>query len=103
MDLFELLDLKALAVSGVIASIFIGAVVVVFDKFFTPAYRKKLLTMITSLLVTIASIQINLIEWQSMITGFLLTFGTCVLFYHYVGGELLQKFFLDMKKKLENV
>lgn len=102
MDLFELLDWKALAIAGVVCSVFIGAVIVIFNKFFKAPYRKKLLTMITALIVTAGSVKFNMIEWQDMLTGWLLTFGTCVLFYHYVGGELLQKFFLKLRNKLDN-
>lgn len=99
MDLFELLDWKALGVAGIITIIVIAALTTIFDKFFIKSYRKKILTLITALVVTVISVEINWIEWQSMAVGWLLTFGTSVLIYQYLGVEWLKKYLTKMLDK----
>jgi len=105
MDLFELLDWKALIIAGVITSI-------VFSAFATQITIKKrdLVLGIVALVITMLNItftvpteaQEKIAFWQQLLLSLFLTWSFAVLFYKMVGKFTVKLIFEKIKLKIQS-
>ena len=104
MNLFESESLQQLLIAAFITTFIVVALSVTFDKFFDElpehTYRVKLLVFSISILVTLITIEFDIVNWQKFATRILITIAFAVLFYHYVGGKFIKLVFVKVKKML---
>ena len=91
-----------LVIAGIMTTFIVSALVNTFDIYFNQGRHKKYLVVIVATLITLVRTSFNNInfEWQLILEQFLFTWAFSVLFYSYLGGFIIDKFFQKIKEKL---
>lgn len=100
MNLFESEYLAVALLTGFIVTLFVSAITITFDKFFTSESRAKVLVLIVSLLAAALTIEFDLTDWQKFATRVVITISFSVLFFHYLGGRSIRMLFAKIKTML---
>lgn len=100
MNLFESEYLTVALLAGFIVTLFVSAITVTFEKYFTVEYRAKVFVLIASAIAAAVTINFDLSNWQLFVTKVIVTISFSVLFYHYLGGKFIRMLFVKIKKML---
>lgn len=100
MNIFETEYLQMALLAAFITTIFVSAITVTFEKFFTSEIKSKILVLLASVIITALTVDIDLSDWQKLLTKIIITISFAVLFYNYLGGKFIKMLFLKVKKML---
>jgi len=100
MNLFETEYLAIALLAGFIVTLFVSAITVTFDKFFTVESRVKLFVLIAALIASVLTIDFDFSNWQKLATRIIITISFSVLFFHYLGGRSIRMLFAKIKTML---